>query len=311
LEISLKNLSIRKFQGHVQTFPEICRYSCSRNGEVREFSLLKEFYQIRVFKFKFKVFESVRIECNHCKWTASLPGGFAKRAFKDGLKSHFLIKYAKSRVVTSRLLNFYGSLWRIWIFSLGVVISITMIRYFFEPIVAIEPKESTFVEAMSDSNNGNIIKTSGKVDYTLAFIKELKDRDNSSKAVDTEVYLPLFSKSNGEEFIVIRGGKADVSNVLARSNVTNYDLLRNQDYTVMGQLEPIEHLSNGTLKKFFTEELPQKRNVQPPKYIINAADIKTLPEFYNSISIYYYIFVFLLVTSTATQFYLDKLIVEK
>lgn len=310
MDTAAKKISFRKRRLLIQEFPEVCAYSCSKNHEIRTFTLLKEFYELRIFSLTFRFFELIRVQCRNCRWHSTLPGSFAKKAFKKGLKSHQLVEYAHNKIISSRILHIYAGLWRVWIGTLSILFVITIFRLYYEPVIVTEPRNVTFAEAKLSENSGKLVTINGKVDYTLALLKETKTKDNIT-TLKTEVFLPFFSKNGSDDFMVIRGGKTDVDNVLSRENITNYDLLKNQDYTVTARVEEINSMANENLKNFFLNEMPQKRNLQTPKVLLNSADVLTLPQFYNSLSLYFYVVIFLLVTSTVIQFYLDRLLVER
>lgn len=295
---------------HLKNFESECKFSCSQNGEVREFSLFKESYHFHFWFLKLKFRQSIGVKCHNCGWSSKLPYSFAKKAFKNGIKAETLLNYAHNKVITSRPLNFFGDLWQVWIWVVSFLIVLTLLKYYSEPVMMKTPREVSFEDILKVENQGKIVKVRGKVDYALAFTKETIEPGKEA-IVRSEVYMPFFAKNGGTEFLVIRGGASDVEKVNARANVTNYELLTDQDYEIIGKLDPLETLKNRDLRSFFTEELPQKRNLNAPKFVINSADIVTLAEFYNQVVPYYYIFLTLLVSSTAVQFYIDKRLTEK
>jgi hypothetical protein len=305
-EINFKNFGLKKVTNLVQVFPEVCKYSCSKSGERRNFGLLREYYVIRIKQKEFKVFESIKLICDHCGWNARIPTGFAKKAFKNGLKSNLLIEYSKNRIITSRALNFYASLWRVSLISFAILLSLSIIKFYTEPINKGNVKEISFEQAFTKDNLGKIVKISGKVDYTLALIKTSHLKGDPSKIVKEEVYMPLFPEDRQDEFIVMRGGSEDYSGVIARKDITNPEVLRGQNYTIVGKLELIDELQNPDLRRYFNEELPIKRNYKIPKLMISNSDLQSIAGFIRGLVPYYIVVLALFLSSLYVQYHIDK-----
>ncbi len=302
--------AITKQKKLIQVFPEVCKYSCSKNGEKRNFIMVREFYEFSWGRIKFKVLESVRITCDNCDWTTIFPAIFARKVFKFGVKSHLLINYSKSRIITSRILNIWAGLWRIWLVTIGSLFIIIIIRFYSEPIKLNQPSVVGFQDLYSKNNLGRLITVSGKVDYTLAFTKEVYVDKLNDKLLRTEVYLPLFSVSNPNDFVVIKGGKDDIDKVQSRVAITNTSLLKNQDYTVTGRLETIESLSNSSLVSFFTDELPKARAMTAPQVMVNSADVQNFSDFGKQFLPFLILVAAFLASSIYCQAFIDKKISE-
>lgn len=311
-DFKTKYLSLTREKKLIQVFPEVCNYSCSKNGEKRNFLLLREYYEFRFWKFKLKFLESVKILCDNCGWSSSIPDIFAKKIFKTGVKSHLLVKYSKNRIITSRFLNIWGHLWRIWIIALGILSIITIIRFNSEPVLLREPKEISFQESFSGENLGEIVKIKGKVDYNLTLSKEIFIEENDrARIISQEVYLPLFPSNNLSDFIVIRGGTEEIKAVAGRSGITNYEVLKNQDYSITGRLELIENLKGSELNKYFREDLPKNRSLNSPKLLINSVDLKSFKDFTSEFIPFYAALLGCLISSIIVQIYIEKRIGRK
>jgi hypothetical protein len=289
----------------IQVFPEVCKYSCSKHGEERNFVLIREYYLLQIYKFKFRLWESVSITCDNCHWTSRIPAIFAKKVFKNGLKSHLLITYAKSRIVTSRILNTWGATWRIWLLTFGVLALLTIFRFTAEPVQISEPVKVSFADILSQDNLGKIVEISGKVDYTLSFARKIYIQNEIYTLLESEVYFPMFANDN-LDFVVIKGGAENLNTVTSSLGGTNYDSLKNQDYTVIGRLETLSNLENQDLVRFFRDELPQRKSLNTPKLIINAADIKTLRQFADEFAPYYAFVMLFLTSSIFIQIFIDR-----
>lgn len=295
----------------IQTFPEVCLYSCSKNGEKRNFTMSREYYALHFWPFKAKYLESIRITCDECKWSAKFPATFAKKVFRHGIRSNLLIKYTKSKIITSRFLNFWGGLWRIWLLSLGLMLLIGVLRFYNEPIQVSNPKEIAFQDVYNGNNLGELVTIRGTVDYTLALSKEVYVDSESNTLLEKQVYMPLFSQTNPNDFIVIKGGKDDVEKVQSRQNVSNQELLRNQEYTITGRLESISNLTNSHLQIYFNEELPKARLLNAPQVMINSADVKTLSEWGMNFVGTGIFLIFCLLSSIYVQIFIDKKILQR
>lgn len=304
---------IRKETTIIQSFPEVCRYSCSRKNETRNFILSKECYVFEYWKIKFRFLESIKIECSNCHWKSSLPSSFAKKIFKHGLKANTLIRYSKDKFLSSRALNFYGNMWRVWAAILAIFLIIVIYKYYTQPIIIGTPREIAFDELKSGKTIGEIVKVSGKVDYTLSFTKDdlVENQKGDLSSISREVYLPIFSPTDPTEYIILKGGTNDVNNVLGRAGLTNQELLKNQDYTVTGRIEKIENIDNQELKDFYITELPKSKGLTPAKLIVNTVNIQTLSEFLLRFVIWFILILFLLGSSIYLQIYIDRKILNK
>jgi hypothetical protein len=295
-----------------QVFPEICKYSCSKNGEVRNFVLVRDAHKASLFKYSFSLFEGIRITCDNCAWTSRMPASFAKKAFKHGLKSHLLIEYSKNKLITSWGLNFWASLWRVWMISFGVLIITTILQFRSQPVLIGSPKSISFEDAFKGENIGKIVKINGVVDYTAALSKEdYITKEGAKKLLGKEVYLPFFSKTKITDFFVIKGGEQQVNDVNSRINIRNYELLRNQDYTITGRLESLNTFDNADLQQFFLIDFPREKKLNTPEIVINSADLKTLKTFASIFIPFYLLLVILLASSVSLQVYIDKKIISK
>jgi hypothetical protein len=295
----------------IQVFPEVCKYSCSKDNEKRNFIMTREYYEIKWGKISIKFLESIRLTCDNCQWTRRFPGSFAKKVFKNGVKSHLLIRYSKSPIITSRLLNFWGSLWRIWLVSIGLILMIMIFRFYTEPVQVSTPKEIAFQDLYNGANIGELVTVKGKVDYTYALSKEVFTNNSNNTLVEEQVYLPLFSTSNINDFVVIKGGKEDVEKVRSRQGVSNHELLKNQDYTVTGRLESIGDLKNENLAAFFKEELPKAKSINVPQVLINSADVKTLREWAMGFVYIALLMLFCFGSAVYMQAFIDKRLFSK
>lgn len=306
-------MKFEKVTNLVQTFPEICRYSCSNNNEVRNFNLYRQYFHIQVGKINLKLFDSLKLDCQNCGWSASLPGSFAKQVFKQGLKSNVLIRYAKNPLLTSQIVNLLGYLWRVWLISLALLLVLVIFRFYLEPVIVEEPEVLTVDQAKSSKYLGKIVKVEGIVDYPLALTKEteISQSGGGTKSVAKEVYLPIFSKTDPTNFLVIRGGEDDVQKVLGRTAVNSADLLNNQEYSVTGEVQSIDTLMNEQLKTFYLEELPKSRNLNPNTLIINSTGLVTLQSFLMRYASLAMILVLLLLVSVIVQVYIDRKIAFK
>jgi hypothetical protein len=295
----------------VQVFPEVCVYSCSKSGEKRNFVMTHEYYECSWWKIKINLFESIKITCDSCHWNASIPGIFAKKVFKNGLKSHLVIRYSKSRIITSRLLNIWGSLWRVWLVTFGLVVIISAFRFYTEPVRTTTPKEISFEDVFDKKSMGKLVRLNGQVDYSLALLKDTYINDATNRLVRQEVYLPLFSKTNPTDFVIIKGGTDDVQKVRAREGITNLELLKNQDYMITGRLETVETIANTDLSNFFGVEMPKARGLNVPKVVVNSADVKPLSGFLVEVAPYIGISAVFLISSIFLQIYIDRKLTYK
>ncbi len=301
-----KKIKIARVKKLVQIFPEKCIYSCSKSGEVRNFVLTREYYQITVLGKKFKFLEQVRIVCDNCGWKAKMPGNFAKKIFKKGLQSHLLLKYAKNPVVTSRILNLWGSLWRVWLATFAVLGIITVVSFYNNPIVITTPQEISMADALTSKYLGKVVTIKGKVDYSQALERTVYYKYNRDRVLSNEVYMPIFNNIGDLDFVLLQGGQSDWEKVRSRAGITNLDLLRNQDYTVTGKLQSISTLKNAELRSFFIEELPKSKNYNAPKLVVNSVNVEPIGKFAESFEAYYILSLVLLITSAAIQIYIDK-----
>jgi hypothetical protein len=313
LELLNKKIVVEKQSRLIQTFPEVCRYSCSKGtDESRTFELTREYYLLTLFnKFSFKFFESVAIKCTNCNWKSKLPANFAKKVFKKGLNSHLLIRYAQSRVISSRPLNYWGDLWRIWLISFGFLLAFTILRMSTEPILYSQPKEVIFDDLYNQENAGKVVQVSGKADYSLAVTKDIILNGKTSKVIGQEVYIPLFSKTNTSDFILIKGGTDDLIKVNGRAGVTNLELIKNQDYTIIGSVDDMASVKNEEIISYFTSQIPKKKGYNVPKIVVNSADLITFKSFALRLIPYYIFILFCLISAICVQIYIDKKIALK
>jgi len=296
-----------------QTFPEVCSYSCSKNNEIRNFILYKENYLFEFWKIKYRFLHSIRVECSNCHWTAKLPSTFAKKIFRHGLRANTLIRYSQDKLLSSRLLNLIGNLWKVWTISLAVLIILFFFRFYSQPVIFSEPKTVSVEELQSGKYIGEIVKVNGKVDYALALTKDdlVENQRNELQSITREVYLPIFSENDSSQFVVLRGGPEDVSNVLGRVGLTDGSLIKNQNYSTTGKIEKIDSITNNELKDFFTAELPKAKSAAPAKVIINNVGLINIYDFLLQFLNYFLTIVTLLVVSIYIQLYIDKKIVNK
>jgi hypothetical protein len=204
------------------------------------------------------------------------------------------------------MLNILGGLWRVWLVCFGFLFIVVILRFYTEPVKLNKPTVVNFQDLFSKNNIGKLVTVSGKVDYTLALSKEIYVNNLNSKLLHTEVYLPLFSVSSPNDFVVIRGGQEDVEKVKSRSAITNPELLKNQDYSITGRLEPISNLSNSNLTSFFSDELPKARAMSVPTLIINSAEVISVQEFGKEFVPVASVLLVLLMSSMYLQLYIDK-----
>lgn len=297
----------------VQNFPEICRYSCSKNNETRNFSLYKEEYFFHFHNINFKFGETVKVECQYCRWNATLPGSFAKKIFKKGLRAETLIRYSKDKLLTSIFLNFFASLW--WVFSIVLLFIImgVIYRFYTQPIILNEPEKIAFSDLKGGKYIGKIVEFSGTVDYPLAFtLDQIQENSNrKSTLISREVYIPVFSADDPTSYVLLRGGTKDTQKVLSMSGISNAELLKNQPYSVIGKVENIDVLRNEELRKYYLEDLPTSRSLTPTNIIISSVGLMPLNQFisqYTGIILLSFAFVF---ASTFSQIYIDRKIVNK
>lgn len=302
----LKFILLTKLSKPVQVFPEICKYSCSKNGEARNFSITREYYEIRFLFLKFRIFESLIITCEYCGWKSRLPAIFAKKVFKNGLHSNLLIHYAKSKIISSRLLNILAASWKMWVVFLGVLISITIIQFKTDPISFGKPKRATFEDTLNKDNLGKIVEIEGTVDYSLSLIKDIYKNSSTEELIDRQPFIPFYSLKKPSDFLVIKGGPKELSNIYSKSQLTNQGLLQNQNYIVVGRVELISSLKNADLNQYFLDELPKAKNLNKPQVVINAYRYKTFKSFIFSFLKYYVLFISLIISSIALQIYIDK-----
>ncbi len=298
----------------LQSFKSKCIYSCSRtNYEINDFQLSKVHYELKVWKFTLAFFHRLKIKCLNCKYTRYLPNSFAKLIFKNGLRTDLLLKFSNDRVLSSWILNFLAKFWLLFGFILIILLITVGIRFYIEPIQLSTPKLVAFNDLKGNSNLNQIVKIKGKVDYTLAFTKDevLTNQRGAVILSSQEVFFPLFSTDDPLDFIIIRGGKTDVSNVLGRVGVTNSDLLKNQDYEVIGRVETIDKLSNEQLKTLLTNELPKTKTLNTPQVLLNSAEVLTLDSFINRYIQFLIIIMMLFILALALQFYIDHRLQEK
>ncbi len=306
-------MKFEKITNLVQTFPEVCRYSCSQNGEVRNFDLYRKYYSLQIGKFNLKFFDSLNLHCQNCGWNSTIPGAFAKKVFKQGLKSNVLIRYAKNPILTSQFINLFGYLWRVWLVSLALLVLLIIFRFYSEPVIVSTPEVLTVDQAKSSKYINKIVKVEGVVDYPLALTKEteITQSNGETKLVAKEVYLPIFSQTDPSSFIVIRGGNEDLQKVLGRTGINNSDLLNNQQYSTTGVIQPIDKLENNDLKNFYLEELPKAKNLNPSTLLISSVGVISLESFlmrYASLTV---TLILLLVLSVIVQVYIDRKIMLK
>jgi hypothetical protein len=297
----------------IQNFPEICRYSCSKNNEVRNFNLFREEYFLTIKNFKIKLIEFVLIECQYCRWKRRLPGSFARKVFKKGLKASTLIAYSADKILSNYFFNLYASLWMV--FSLVFLFSVILVIYKFytEPILLADPEEVTVNDLKNSKYLGKIVKFKGFINYPLAFtLDQLQEsRNGSVNLVSREVYLPIFNDKDPTHYILLRGGKVDVDKVLSKQGINDIALLENQEYEVIGKVENIALLTHPDLRKFYLEELPAAKSLTPASILVVSVGLKDLDTFLleniNYLGIVFGIFF----TSMALQIYIDRKIAYK
>jgi hypothetical protein len=141
--------------------------------------------------------------------------------------------------------------------------------------------------------------------------KEVYTNNERNNLVEEQVYLPLFSESSPNDFVVIKGGKEDVVRVRSRAAVSNYELLKNQDYVVTGRLEDVNSITNTQLSSFFKEELPKAKAANQPKVVINSADVKSLKDWSSSFVLAMLVLIVCLVSSIYVQAFIDKKLLTK
>jgi hypothetical protein len=187
------------------------------------------------------------------------------------------------------------------------------IRFYIEPIVINTPSEITFNDLSGNKNLGQIVKIKGQVDYTLAYTKDVvvTDQRGNISLTSQEVFLPLFSPDDSQTFIVIQGGKKDLRNIASKIGVTDSALLKNQDYEVIGRIQTIDDINNKQLLGVFTENLPSIQSLNPPKILLNSAEIISINDFINRYTLMITVVLFLLISSTYLQFYIDRRLLEK
>lgn len=309
----MKYFDLKYIEERLQDFNEICRYSCSRNGEVRTFNLFKTHYILTIWKFEFKVYRKIKIQCTNCGKTNFLPNSFAKTIFKNGLKSNLLLRFANDRVLSSWILNFLAKSWILFGILLVALSIFIGVRFFVEPVQTSDPVQVTFDELQGNENLGKIVKLKGKVDYTLAFTKDEIQTDNRGNVTlsSKEVYLPIFSEVDPLEFVVIKGGDNDLSNVLGRANINSSELLRNQDYEVTGKVETISNIQNERLRNFYLTELPKDGSLNTPQILINSSDIVSSNDFINRYLNLFLVLLVLTIAAVGLNVYIDRKITEK
>ncbi|GIW57122.1 MAG: hypothetical protein KatS3mg083_067 [Candidatus Dojkabacteria bacterium] len=304
---------IEKQEKFIQNFPEICMYSCSKNNEVRNFNLFREEYFLTIKNFRIKLLEFVRIECQYCKWRRRLPGSFARKVFKKGLRASTLIAYSADKILSNYVLNLYASLWIV--FSLVFLFSVILVIYKFytEPVLLSDPEEITVNDLKNSKYIGKIVKLKGLVNYPLAFtLDQLQENRNGSvNLVSREVYLPIFNDKDPTHYVLLRGGKLDVDKVLAKQGINDITSLENQEYEVIGKVENIDLLTHPDLRKFYLEELPSARSLTPASILVVSVGIKDLNTFLLENSNYVGIVFCIFLTSMALQIYIDRKIVYK
>lgn len=309
----MKWIKFEKIEIPQPNFIENCPV-CSKQNEPRAYSYARTAFQLTLWKFQFKFYQRLKIKCLNCGKVNYLPASFARTVFKNGgLKTKLLLKYSNDRLISSWFANFIANSWKMFASLLAIFLIFVMFRYFYEPVLVGEAKEVTFNDLKGNSNLGKIVKVKGKVDYPLAFTtNELVSSSNGETSVSPrEVYLPIFSEIDNADFAVIRGGQTDLSTVTGRVGITVPDLLKNQDYEVIGRVETIENIKIEQLKKYFSSDLPNTRALNKPQILINSAEVVTLQDFINRYISIATILLILTVSSVALQIYLDKKIKEK
>lgn len=303
-----KILNIAFQSKELQTFPEQCIYSCSKaDGAKRTFELHRKWYEVVIFsRLKFKILESIGVRCQNCGWKAQIPAIFARKIFKNGLNAHILIRYSKSKILSSRALNVFGGLWRVLLVALAFLIVLTIFDYRNQAITIGSPKVIQANDVFDRSNLNKYVEIIGKADFSLSFYKRIYRSGDQEEVLKREVYFPLFLSSNSSDFIIVKGGQKEVDEVLSKSNITNLELVRNQDYSVRGELVAIDELTNTDLRKFFLEELPRGKGVSVPNLMINASDTISLGKFILTYIKIYAVLILLLCLSIFIQVFIDK-----
>jgi hypothetical protein len=294
-------------------FPEICKYSCSKNGELRKFGLYREYYEFKFWKISFKFLETIKVECQNCHWKARLPARIARKIFKKGLKANTLIRYSRDRILSSFILNYFADLWRIFGIGLMILLIFIGLKYYSENVYIGDIKTVTFNDLKGGRSIGQTVKITGKVDYTLALTKDDIEETRQGRVIvsTNEVYLPIFSPDEPNEYILLRGGPQDVQNVLGRQGVANPELLKGQDYAIIGKVQSIDFIDNEDIKKFYTEELPKSRASNPPTIVVDNIGLISLNDFLMRYLNYAIALVTLLVLTLILQIYIDRRVFYK
>lgn len=297
----------------LQDFKEVCLYSCSKDGGIRDFKIFRTYYLLKLWKIELKAYRRLKIQCQNCGKTSYLPQSIAKNIFKNGLNSRLLLKFSNDRILNSWSLNFIAKLW-ILLGLILVTYSIFIgIRFYSEPVLIGSPTEISYSDLQGNTYQGKIVKVKGKVDYTLAYTKDEIETNPKGNIIlkSQEAYLPLFSDNDQLNFVVIRGGKIELANIQSNIGTTKTENLKNQDYEVIGRVELISNIKNEELRQYYMKDLPSDKNLNPPQVLINSADLVDINTFINRYSTLFIVLLILTILSVGIEFYIDIKIREK
>lgn len=297
---------INKVKKLVQSFPGACPH-CSKNGDIKNFDLYREYYELKVGAINLKFFDNTTTYCRSCSWYASLPEIVSRKIFKRGINPQNLLNFSKNLILRSWLITHYATLWNTVLILLVILTGFIIFRYFTDSVIISEPQRISVEESRSVKYQGQIVTVYGIVDYTESYAKITTTEKNGVITESyEEIYLPLYKNGDQNEYILIRGGSTEIAKIRSRESLRSDELLKNQSFELTGRLEKIESIVNKDVIEKFTTELANKNGISPTSTVINSTRNITIENFISQFINSYLILVSVFVTSLFLQIYIDK-----
>lgn len=308
----MKLLNYQKHKKLIQVFPAVCKYSCSKHNEVRNFILIHEYSEVRVLFFKLKFFEQLKIICDNCGWSKIFPAKFGKKAFHKGINANLLMDYAGSHLVTNRFAIFWASLWKYFLFLLGVFVIFLGARARFENVRIGSPKDIDYTQIYRDENQGKLVRVRGKLNFVEGRLNTIANPDNPLEIYEQIPYIPLYSPYEAEkkDFVIVKGGSVLRNEASIRTNINSVDE-GIVDYNVIGILRPLDSVIQGELRNYFVSDLPEMSNSSVPEILLDASDYQDITEFLRPFILAGVLITCALVSSIMLQLYFDRKFIIK